>query len=182
MPSSQTPAKINIYDSNVVKQVLDDHLVKILINEEFKEDVQLSNQKIILGLLSCGLAALSHFWPTPFPHNKTLLIFCVVSYMILSAALQYIATYKEKDFIFLTQSRLRYSDDAMEVASTLKKYGEIYTMSLAKKGLGTKKVEKSVSITKYFYSDGVFAEDKFEKDVKQMLKEFLGLNLSLIHI
>eukprot|EP01121_Diplochlamys_sp_Union-15-3_P020669 TRINITY_DN8114_c0_g1_i2.p1 TRINITY_DN8114_c0_g1~~TRINITY_DN8114_c0_g1_i2.p1 ORF type:complete len:184 (-),score=27.22 TRINITY_DN8114_c0_g1_i2:14-544(-) len=165
-------SKVNIYDHNAVKQILDDHVVKILTDSGYKEDTSLSNVKIVLGLISCGVAALSHYYPVPFPNNQLVLLVCVISYSICSLILQYIASYKEKDIFYFTHARDRYSNDAIQAASSLAKYDEFYTLSFARKGKGTRKVDQKQSYAKYFYSDGVFANEVFEKDVKTLLSDY----------
>jgi len=147
----------------------------VLIENKFVEDTRLSNIKIAVGFISCVLAALSHFWPTPFPANKPLLICCVALYIILSFVLQYITSHIEKDFIWfsLRTSVFEGAKTAVEVATSLGKYQDTFTMSIARRGKPNTKVEKKENVAHYFHSDGFFAQQKFENQVKQLLNEYL---------
>jgi len=177
--------KQNKWDNIAIKQLLDDTVTKVLEEERYIEDHQLTNYKMILGVISCLIAILSHFYPLPFPTNKLLLIFCCVSYFILSGVLQYIASFKEKDnFVFTHPKQVQQGKEwitlsALKASSIFPKYQDIYTLciiqiSLPDIKLVTKQnktdniLEKS--ITSYFDENGYFAEHLFSNDVRQTIK------------
>jgi len=66
----ESPIKVNLYDSNAIRQTLDDCVLKILEDEGYAESTFLSNVKLILGFITCAIALYSHFGPTPYPQNK----------------------------------------------------------------------------------------------------------------
>merc|ERR1711879_655659 len=87
-PASEA-VKVDVYDQNAVKQLLDDVIMTyVLETRGLEEDLTYSNYKLALGGLSCLVAIASHAYPAPFPENAWVLKVCVVSYIVLSALLQ----------------------------------------------------------------------------------------------
>jgi len=174
--------KQNKWDNIGIKQLLDDTVTKVLEEEGYIEDHELTNIKMILGIISCLIAVLSHFYPLPFPTNKLLLIFCCVSYFILSGVLQYIASFNEKDnFVFTHPKQVQQGNNpsALKASSIFPKYQDIYTLCIiqislpdiklaTKQNKGDNILEKS--ITSYFDESGYFAENLFSNDVRQTIK------------
>merc|ERR1711941_117053 len=98
-PASEV-VKVDVYDQNAVKQLLDDVIMTyVLETRGLEEDLTYSNYKLALGGLSCLVAIASHAFPTPFPENAWVLKVCVVSYIVLSVLLQYVAFYMEGNTI-----------------------------------------------------------------------------------
>ena len=104
-----TPPKIETGDSIKVKQVLDDATVDAVIRVcGYSADFYLENLKLFLMLLSCIFAMVAQFYPMPFPDNRPLLGVCCASYGLLSAVLQFMLTFVDKDTILLTKSSAEY--------------------------------------------------------------------------
>merc|ERR1711941_153176 len=106
-PASEV-VKVDVYDQNAVKQLLDDVIMTyVLETRGLEEDLTYSNYKLALGGLSCLVAIASHAYPAPFPENAWVLKVCVVSYIVLSVLLQYVAFYMEGNTILATRPTKR---------------------------------------------------------------------------
>jgi hypothetical protein len=58
--------------------------------------------KIVLGLISCVIGVLSHFYFVPFPQSKPQLLGCVAGYTICALLYYYIERYLQKDFFYIS--------------------------------------------------------------------------------
>jgi len=173
MATTTKESKINIFDLNMVKQVMDDH-AKGVILEEFTEDSSYSNKKLVLGVFGCSLALLSHYAPIPFPHNIPLLIGCAILYFMCSGILQYMATYIERDIILTTEQHLGKAlvlHSNIELAANLQNVTYHLELCDAKTEKGTK---LEMSVVDYFDRTGKFYPNIYEKDVKKMLVKVKG--------
>jgi len=148
-----------------VKQLLDDYAMKTIVREGYSHNNTLNFVKIALSGVSCSLAVLSHFYPLPFPQNVNLLLFCIVSYFILSAILQFIQ-YAEKDLILVARPNVSTKKE-LQLRTSLPKYDENYTMKIGY--AGTKPNTLTHPTGRWFSSDGTFAEEAFAQDVKELL-------------
>jgi len=165
--------KVNPYDQNAVKQLIDDTVIKILSQEGYIEHTTVSNLKILFGLICCTFALLSHFYPIPFPQNIPLLIVCVCGYFAGSGFLQLLAYFVEKDILYwggMMESKRSGKEQytSIEVATRFPKYQDILTIRAVNTGTN-KKSEIKESIEKWFDEDGAFAESIFTDDMKQLL-------------
>lgn len=96
--------KVNKDDGAAIKRVLDDSVVNYLTQEKhFAENTKISNWKLLLGVISIALAITAQFYPAPFPENYNILVVCCSAYFVCSSILQYITSYKEKDYILFLQ-------------------------------------------------------------------------------
>jgi len=68
----------------------------------FKENNKSTDLKIVVAFIAVVLGVTSHFYPIPFPKNKTLLIGCVVGYIICAALYYLIESKLEKDAFFIS--------------------------------------------------------------------------------
>eukprot|EP00347_Sterkiella_histriomuscorum_P009716 403340155 len=59
--------------------------------------------KIILGLISCVLGVLSHFYFVPFDKNKYNLMGCVAGYALCALLYYYIERYLQKDSFYIAK-------------------------------------------------------------------------------
>lgn len=67
------------------------------------------NFKILLMTLSCVFALVAQFYPLPFPESRSLLAVCCIMYFLISAVLQYIVMFVDKDTIMFTSpNEVRY--------------------------------------------------------------------------
>eukprot|EP01129_Flabellula_baltica_P001380 TRINITY_DN11269_c0_g1_i1.p1 TRINITY_DN11269_c0_g1~~TRINITY_DN11269_c0_g1_i1.p1 ORF type:complete len:170 (+),score=36.37 TRINITY_DN11269_c0_g1_i1:50-559(+) len=161
--------KVNLYDANAVKNILDDFL-RQLVQKNRKLSYNLSNKKLMLGGFGCLVAAVSHFAPIPFPDNIPLLIVCVVLYAIVSVVLEYIRRYEEKDYILETE---KYLGEAFKVRTAISDEDGSFVIGI--EGVGKDvQVEKSFSIGEFFYSDGILADDILTEKFNRLLHQFEG--------
>jgi len=161
--------KINKFDVSALKQSLDDAVVKYVTDDlEYQEDHNLSNIKLLLGLFGCVLAVIAHFYPTPFPANKNVLIVCAASYFISSGILQYIASYKQRDVILFTKPAK--AGKALEISSHMNKFDPKYTLTIRHKG-GKSEATFTKPVTEWFTASGVLVSEAFTKQVKQTLSQ-----------
>jgi len=164
----ESPIKVNLYDSNAIRQTLDDCVLKILEDEGYAESTFLSNVKLILGFITCAIALYSHFGPTPYPQNKPVLLICCISYLLLNGLIQFISFFIEKNSVFLFSKEKNIS---LEVSSNLPRWEEIYSLSISMKGVKQKnEKEMKKSITSWFDTEGVFREEIFSRSVIDLLR------------
>ncbi|CDW82637.1 microsomal signal peptidase subunit [Stylonychia lemnae] len=93
---------VNKYDPYQLKATIDEEIVNILETKQFKELNSHTDFKILLGLISCVLGVLSHFYFLPFTQNKHNLLGCVAGYVICTVIYYYIEKYLQKDSFFIS--------------------------------------------------------------------------------
>ena len=76
-------------------------MLQMLEEKGFTEDNKYTDLKILVALIACCLGAVSHFYPTPFPQNKPILIGCVIGYVICATAYYFIERKLEGDAFYL---------------------------------------------------------------------------------
>eukprot|EP01130_Rhizamoeba_saxonica_P000626 TRINITY_DN10582_c0_g1_i1.p1 TRINITY_DN10582_c0_g1~~TRINITY_DN10582_c0_g1_i1.p1 ORF type:complete len:173 (-),score=35.67 TRINITY_DN10582_c0_g1_i1:59-577(-) len=155
--------KVNVYDANAVKQLFDDNVIEVVKKNGKQISEQITNIKFGLGIFGCSLAAISHFFPVPFPENIPLLIVCVVLYFITSAALQYITDYKEKDIILTTVPD---NGVSFQIGTDVVTKENNYEMRLYING---ESIVHSHHIGKYFTEEATFLKEIFHNDVSILL-------------
>jgi len=99
------PMVIETGDSVKVKQVLDDALVEIIVNQGFEANYSWDNVKLLLMLVSCVFGLVAQFYPLPFPESRPLLALCCAMYFIISGVLQFIVTFVDKDTILFVRPK-----------------------------------------------------------------------------
>lgn len=55
-------------------------LIQVVLGRGYEENVNLSNVKMAIGLITCAIALAAQFYPKKFPENKTFLIGCIILY------------------------------------------------------------------------------------------------------
>jgi signal peptidase complex subunit 2 len=173
VPPAVAPVKVDVYDQNAVKQLLDDvTMTYVLETRGLDEDLTLSNYKLALGGLSCLVAIASHVYPAPFPENAFVLKACVVSYIVLSVLLQYVAFYMEGNTILTTRPTQRGKKliKPLNVKTYFPKCDEQFTVQVTT--TQGKPVSRSVtsSIGRWFQPDGTFIRESFISDLDQLFK------------
>jgi hypothetical protein len=173
--SDLAPLKVNKYDGRAVKQLFDDHVIKVIAEEKgYGEDTRLSNVKLVLGLVCSGIALLSHFYPLPFPKNMPLLIVGTVTYWLLAMVIQIIVTFLEGDRILSTDETVT-ARQPLIVSSTLPRFSDTYTLIITPKynhGSQQRTLKKETSIAQFIHEDGTFAKERFAQYVRNVLREF----------
>jgi len=161
-------AKVNKYDVSALKQSLDDAVIKYVTDTlEYQEDHFLSNIKLVLGALGCVLAVVAHFYPTPFPANKNILIPCAACYFISSGILQYIAYLQQDVILFTKPAKAR---KALEISSRMNKFDPKYTLTIKYKG-GKSHAAFTKPVTEWFTAEGELVDFVFSKQVKLALSQ-----------
>ena len=57
------------------------NIQKTVLKEGYEEDNSISNIKLVVGVIACSFALVSHFYPLPFPQNIFVLEFCCIGYV-----------------------------------------------------------------------------------------------------
>ena len=69
--------------------------------------------------ISCLFALLAQFYPEPFPESRPLLALCCGAYFVLSAIMQFIVTFIDKDTIMFFKPKEVRWDGMIFVGFTL---------------------------------------------------------------
>ena len=136
-----------------------------------------TNYKLFLSIICVILAAVSHFWPQPFPENYYLLVGCFVLYLICSALIQWILISKEQNVVLTTKPRQ--SDNTGLIAkSFVKPFSPEYRLELiafrsnADGSLTLlRSAERIASITNWFSESGKFAHSLFIQHIDHILAD-----------
>mmetsp|Transcript_5220 Transcript_5220/g.5985 ORF Transcript_5220/g.5985 Transcript_5220/m.5985 type:complete len:209 (-) Transcript_5220:44-670(-) len=184
-------AAIQIDDPAVVKHALDDAFAKFIVEEGYEEDVSWSNFKLVMGFTGVAFALLGQFYPMPFPASRLFLAVCVVVYFILHTGLQFIIVCIDKDKIMFTYPKKTQGPpssgkkkrakagvakaDATKglcIESNLTRYETDYTLTVSYRGGGGPKYSKTLQITDFFDTEGMFLPDAFNAAGKDILRNF----------
>ncbi|GBG64854.1 hypothetical protein CBR_g48322 [Chara braunii] len=99
------------------------------------------------------------------------------TYVILNLVIQFVSFFKEKNYIVLTHPVERScTRTGLAVSSKMSRFSDTYTLRIESADPTSKAaypaVEFTKSVTTWFCSDGIFAEDIFEEDVEDLLEEY----------
>ena len=140
-------------------------------------DYKWTNYKLLLSVFCVLLAALSHFWPQPFPENYWLLSACFLLYLISSCLIQWILSSKEQNVILTTKPRLD-SKIGLIAKSYTQPFSSTYRLELIafrrtphNRNAILKSVERTFSITSWFSESGKFAKPLFIENIDQLQEE-----------
>ncbi|XP_050390116.1 signal peptidase complex subunit 2 [Patella vulgata] len=176
------PVKIDKWDGTALKNALDDAAKKVMLDKyNMKESHSLMDGRLMICTVAVGFAMFALIWDylNPFPASRTVLIICVLSYFLLMGVLTLYTTYTEKGIFLVALDKDKAGvdpDDIWTLASVLKKYDDIYMLSLTFEDGKTKKqrtVEKGHSVANYFDEEGSLCVEKFEPFVR-LLKDSLN--------
>ncbi|CAM9726094.1 unnamed protein product [Ascophyllum nodosum] len=164
------PQKVETGDSVKMKQVMDDAVIKAVLEMGYDEDHTLNNAKLAIMALACIFAVTAQFWPQPFPDSRPLLAACCLSYFACSMALHLIVTYWEKDIILATAtSTSRSLRKGMQVRTDFPRFDERYTVSVEERKPGAKPIEETWNVGNYFDYEGHFDEWGLGDAVKKLV-------------
>lgn len=168
---------VNLNDPYSIKRALDDATTEVILARGYSENNTLSNWKMVIGLITCGIAIAAQLYPKKFPDNKPFLIFCIILYLIFNVLLQVIIVTKEKNHILFTNPLPgTFSSTGLAVSTRYPRYSESYTIRIASADpqsiAAHAPIEFTKSVTKWFTKDGVLAEGLFQDDVLRILDEF----------
>ncbi|MDP2434175.1 MAG: signal peptidase complex subunit 2 [archaeon] len=179
----------SVFDADAVKLLLDETISGYLsgkiesgsdVDESFQNwqiDHTWTNWKLFLSVLCVLLAAVSHFWPQPFPENFYVLVACFFLYLLCSAVIQWILVTKEQHVVLTTIPR-RSDRIGLVVKSRVEPFSPEYRLEIiALKYSGRdppvvlSSTERSGSITTWFSESGKFAQSLFILHIDKMLSE-----------
>ncbi|KAL1217818.1 Signal peptidase complex subunit 2 [Cardamine amara subsp. amara] len=169
--------KANLLDHHSIKHILDESVSDIVTSRGYKEDVRLSNLKLILGTIIIVVALVAQFYNKKFPENRDFLIGCIALYVVLNAVLQLILYTKEKNAILFTYPpEGSFTSTGLVVSSKLPRFSDEYTLTIdsadPKSISAGKSVQFTKSVTQWFTEDGVLVEGLFWKDVEALIKNY----------
>ncbi|EOA27950.1 hypothetical protein CARUB_v10024120mg [Capsella rubella] len=169
--------KANLLDHHSIKHILDESVSDIVTSRGYKEDVRLSNLKLIMGTVIIVVALVAQFYNKKFPENRDFLIGCIALYVVLNAVLQLILYTKEKNAILFTYPpEGSFTSTGLVVSSKLPRFSDQYTLTIdsadPKSISAGKSVQLTKSVTQWFTKDGVLVEGLFWKDVEALIKDY----------
>ncbi|XP_010517379.1 PREDICTED: probable signal peptidase complex subunit 2 [Camelina sativa] len=169
--------KANLLDHHSIKHILDESVSDIVTSRGYKEDVRLSNLKLILGTVIIVVALFAQFYNKKFPENRDFLIGCIALYVVLNAVLQLILYTKEKNAILFTYPpEGSFTSTGLVVSSKLPRFSDQYTLTIdsadPKSISAGKSVHLTKSVTQWFTKEGVLVEGLFWKDVEALIKNY----------
>ncbi|XP_018478161.1 signal peptidase complex subunit 2 [Raphanus sativus] len=169
--------KVNLLDHNSIKHMLDESVSDIVTSRGYKEDVRLSNTKLILGTVIIAVALVAQFYNKKFPENRDFLIGCIALYVVLNGVMQLIMYTKEKNAILFTYPlEGSFTSTGLVVSSKLPRFSDEYTLTIdsadPKSISAGKSVQFTKSVTQWFTKEGVLVEGLFWKDVEALVKDY----------
>ena len=198
--SAEQPKRTNLGDSGTMKRMLDDAVIKVILDRNelnYEEDTALSNIKLLIGFAGVGASLISHIYPATFPKNWWVLLACCAFYFICSGVLQLLLSFVEIESILLVKPK-KDADGKMRlgfnVSAHFPRFQEMYTIGLPplpRGSLGLAWAEKFKpqnpelpvepsangfgqrrwSVSEFFDEDGFFHEEEFEAQVASFLKD-----------
>ncbi|XP_076942839.1 signal peptidase complex subunit 2-like [Bidens hawaiensis] len=173
-----TPKKTNLLDHHSIKHLLDETVTEIVTSRGYREDVRMSNVRLLIGAVIIIIALFAQFYNKKFPDNKNFLIGCSGKYVIFNGILQLIIYTKEKNAFLFTYppAGSAYNSTGLMVSSKLSRFSDKYTLTIASadpKSISAKPtVEFTKSVTKWFTKDGVLVEGLLWKDVEGLINDY----------
>ncbi|EWM25703.1 Signal peptidase complex subunit 2 [Nannochloropsis gaditana] len=133
----EEPLHIDTGDQMKVKQVLDEAVVKAIVDAGYEENFFYDNIKLALMVIACVFALIAQFYPMPFPESRPLLGVCCLAYFLASTIIQLIVSYVEQDTILTTQP-LRSggkAGEALKVRTQFPRFQDEYTVFVEEAGM-----------------------------------------------
>ncbi|CAF0829505.1 unnamed protein product [Adineta ricciae] len=174
--ASSKPIKVNKWDTNAVKNALDDACKKYF-NEtlNYTEFYTLMDRRLYLSFVAClfSLFALVYDWFNPFPKSRSVLIICAVGYFVLMGILTFYMQFIECGKFYtgkLVDKAGVGPESRCTIASKLKKYDDKYCLTLeyneGKDGSMTSSGAFIRSVGNYFDESGVLHYNRIVADLK----------------
>ncbi|RHZ69483.1 hypothetical protein Glove_283g43 [Diversispora epigaea] len=174
--------KVNNYNLTDLKNACDDSIQKYFTTkEEYSQIHTHADVKLILGYLSCGFAMFGGYYGhiTPFGDSKTVVIGCVIAYLILNSISFIYTFFIEKDIIFDGKKQDDNINHKIAIYTNNKRYSDIYNITFEFVGEGTtgnkiniktSKFSISKSFGYWFDVNGVMDQERFEGTLKEGLE------------
>ncbi|EKU22624.1 signal peptidase complex subunit 2 [Nannochloropsis gaditana CCMP526] len=171
----EEPLHIDTGDQMKVKQVLDEAVVKAIVDAGYEENFFYDNIKLALMVIACVFALIAQFYPMPFPESRPLLGVCCLAYFLASTIIQLIVSYVEQDTILTTQP-LRSggkAGEALKVRTQFPRFQDEYTVFVEEAGMqDPPTVSSKFSIGKVFDEEGNFYEEGLAREVQRLLDRY----------
>ncbi|RLN98328.1 hypothetical protein BBJ28_00005133 [Nothophytophthora sp. Chile5] len=152
-------------DQNAVKNLLDDTITEIFQEKpEFKVQYGWDNAKLLLMLLASIIAAISHFYESPYISEQNRFFF-------VHALLFGYSVFIEKDVI-LRLTRTGSATQTILVRTLFPYTDSHYTVAIQHAGTKEKPVKVELYVGRYFDKEGYFHKDAFTKDIETILSRF----------
>ncbi|CAA0375805.1 unnamed protein product [Arabidopsis thaliana] len=179
--------KANLLDHHSIKHILDESVSDIVTSRGYKEDVRLSNLKLILGTIIIVVALVAQFYNKKFPENRDFLIGCIALYpffsnsidafcFLLDSHLLILYTKEKNAILFTYPPEGSFTSTGLVVSSKLPRFSDQYTLTIdsadPKSISAGKSVQLTKSVTQWFTKDGVLVEGLFWKDVEALIKNY----------
>jgi len=168
---AKEPVKVYKWDGTAVKNALDDAVKEVMTAKlPYTENFNLMDGRLVICAIAVGVAMFALLWDflNPFPKSRPVLIGCVASYFLLMGVLTLYTTFKEKGIFVVVMQKDPAGldpDSTWEAASNMKKYDDIYELSLSYTDGKTKaKRETTVkkSVGDFIDENGVICQDIIE--------------------
>eukprot|EP00630_Chrysocystis_fragilis_P005875 CAMPEP_0197395136 /NCGR_PEP_ID=MMETSP1165-20131217/6355_1 /TAXON_ID=284809 /ORGANISM="Chrysocystis fragilis, Strain CCMP3189" /LENGTH=189 /DNA_ID=CAMNT_0042920887 /DNA_START=21 /DNA_END=590 /DNA_ORIENTATION=- len=159
-------------DSLKVKQVLDEAVVKGVLDKGYEEVHRIENLKVILMVIACLFAMTAQFYPMPFPKSRPLLGVCCSGYFIFSGILQLTIKFVERDAVLVTKPK---DGPGLRVSTTFPRYQADYTIKIqhdASRDITGPELEHKFNVGNFFDADGYLYEDGVILAVSDLIDRF----------
>lgn len=195
--------KVDTGDIIKVKQMLDETVAGTFLDDldvntdekeltenaktlHFLEDHRLNNIKLVVMTVACAFAVVAQFAPLSFPASRPILGACCTVYFLLSAVLQLVMTFLDRDCILITKvmsleqttEELLKNNPSMithglRIRTSLPRFSEFYSVSIEFQGIiNSPIVKKSWSVGKFFDVLGMFDEYGLMDEVQMLYAQF----------
>eukprot|EP00091_Calanus_sinicus_P004237 TRINITY_DN1447_c0_g1_i2.p2 TRINITY_DN1447_c0_g1~~TRINITY_DN1447_c0_g1_i2.p2 ORF type:complete len:177 (-),score=60.46 TRINITY_DN1447_c0_g1_i2:4-534(-) len=156
---------------NSCQNALDDAVKEVMTAKlPYTENFNLMDGRLVICAIAVGVAMFALLWDflNPFPKSRPVLIGCVASYFLLMGVLTLYTTFKEKGIFVVVMQKDPAGldpDSTWEAASNMKKYDDVYELSLSYTD-GKTKAKRETTIKKsvgdFIDENGVICQDIIE--------------------
>jgi len=177
------PVKVYKWDGVAVKNALDDVITEVMTKTlPYTENHSLRDGRLAICVLAVFIAGFALVWDFffPFPQSKPVLIGCVGGYFFLMGVLTLYTTFKEKGIFVVVMQKDPAGlepDSRWEVASKMKKYDDLYEVSIrlvdGKTG-SDRETSFSKSVADFIDDNGVVCQDLVEAQIMKMHNSLLS--------
>jgi len=181
--TTSEPVKVYKWDGVAVKNALDDVITEVMTKTlPYTENHSLRDGRLAICALAVFIAGFALVWDFffPFPQSKPVLIGCVGGYFFLMGVLTLYTTFKEKGIFVVVMQKDPAGlepDSRWEVASKMKKYDDLYEVSIrlvdGKTG-SDRETSFSKSVADFIDDNGVVCQDLVEAQIMKMHNSLLS--------